>query len=137
MLSVTGWLVRRAACPTFCAALMLGVPSAFAQNAAQPPAPPAKPADAAAPATEAPKGDPVVARVNGREIHMSDVQDAAQSVPEQMRNMPPQVLFPMLLDQMIDREALVLQAKKSGLDKDPAVQRDMVRAQQTRRCRTP
>ena len=33
--------------------------------------------------------------------------------------MPPQQLYPMLLDQLIDAQALLVEAKKTGLDKDP------------------
>jgi peptidyl-prolyl cis-trans isomerase C len=43
--------------------------------------------------------------------------------------MPPQTLYPMLLDQLIDGRALVAEARKSGLDKDPAVQRQVVAAE--------
>ena len=45
--------------------------------------------------------------------------------------MPPQVLYPMLLDQMVDREALVIEAEKEGLQKDPQVQRAIARASDT------
>ena len=69
--------------------------------------------------------------MNGRELHLSDVSEAAQSLPDEVRSMPPQVLYPMLLDQMVDREALVLQAQKDGLDKDPQVERAMARATDT------
>ncbi len=62
------------------------------------------------------------------EIHLSDVSEAAQSLPEEVRSMPPQVLFPMLLDQMVDRDALVIEAKKEGLEKQPQVQRAIDRA---------
>lgn len=89
------------------------------------------PAAPVAPAAEAARPDPVVARVNGRELHLSDVSEAAQTLPDEVRSMPPQVLYPMLLDQMVDREALVLQAQKDGLDKDPQVQRAMTRANDT------
>ena len=92
---------------------------------AQPAQAPAAPADGAA------RPDPVVARVNGRELHLSDVSEAAQTLPDEVRSMPPQVLYPMLLDQMVDREALVLEAQKEGLDKDPQVQRAMARANDT------
>ena len=44
--------------------------------------------------------------------------------------MPPQQLYPMLLDQLIDAQALLVQAKKTGLDKDPDVQRTMQLAQE-------
>jgi peptidyl-prolyl cis-trans isomerase C len=80
----------------------------------------------AVPATTSP--DPVVAKVNDHEIHLSDVQGAAQSLPQNVRNVPLQTLYPMLLDQMIDGEALVIQAEKTGLDKDPGVQRQVTAA---------
>jgi peptidyl-prolyl cis-trans isomerase C len=81
----------------------------------------APPAAAPAPA----QGDPVLAKVNGQPIHMSDLKDAAQTLPPNARGMPEQVLFPMLLDQLIDGKALLIEARKSGLDKDPDVQRQM------------
>ncbi len=115
------------------AAALLCTHAATAQTAppaAVPPAPgaPAAPAAAGAAATRA---DPVVARVNNRELHLSDVSEAAQSLPDEVRSMPPQVLYPMLLDQMVDREALVLEAQKEGIDKDPQVQRATARASDT------
>ena len=79
--------------------------------------------------TAQPPGDPVVAKVDGQPIHLSDVQDAAQSLPENMRGMPPQTLYPMLLNQLIDGRALVTEARKSGLDKEATVQRQMVAAE--------
>jgi peptidyl-prolyl cis-trans isomerase C len=69
--------------------------------------------------------NPVVARVGDKEIHQSDLAAAAQGLPEQYRNLPPQVLYPMLLDQVIDREALVIAARKQGLENDPRVQEQM------------
>lgn len=86
---------------------------------------------AAADAAPAAPKDPVVATVNGHELHLSDVSEAAQTLPDEARSMPPQVLYPMLLDQMVDREALVLQAQKDGLDKLPQVQRAITRATDT------
>jgi peptidyl-prolyl cis-trans isomerase C len=75
-----------------------------------------------------PKPETVVARVNGAEIHFSDVQDAIGTLPEQYRNLPPQMLFPMLIDQLIDRKAVVMLAHKDGLENDPAVQKQVARA---------
>jgi peptidyl-prolyl cis-trans isomerase C len=110
------------------AALIAGPLSgaAFAQaDKAPPPAPaPATGATTAA----APAGDPVVAKVNGQEIHLSDLSDAVKSLPPQMQAMPPTVLYPMLVDQLVDRQALLDEAKKAGLDKDPAVQKQMTAA---------
>ncbi len=123
----------------YSAILMLGAaiaaPAALAQPAAAP-APSATPAPAAAapsaPTADAPAAapDPVVATVNGVPIHMSDLNLAAETLPAQARQMPPQQLYPMLLDQLIDAQALLVQAQKSGLDKDPAVERSMKMAQE-------
>jgi peptidyl-prolyl cis-trans isomerase C len=57
------------------------------------------------------------------------LQDAAQSLPENLRGMPQQTLLPLLLDQVIDGRALVAEARKSGLDKDPAVQLQVAAAE--------
>jgi peptidyl-prolyl cis-trans isomerase C len=99
--------------------------SALAQS---PPAtgapPPAAPASVPSPGS-----DPVVAKVNGAEIHASDVRDAIAGLPDEYRSLPPNVLFPMMLDQLVDRKALVLLAEKEGLNKDPQVQRQMARAE--------
>jgi peptidyl-prolyl cis-trans isomerase C len=67
--------------------------------------------------------DPVVATVNGQPIHASDVKAATDTLPAQARAMPPAQLYPMVLDQLVDEQALVAEAKKTGLDKDPDVAR--------------
>ena len=83
----------------------------------------------AAAAQPAPAPDPVVAKVDGKPIHLSDLKEASQSLPENLRALPVQTLYPMLLDQLIDGRALVSEAHKSGLDKDPAVQRQVTAAE--------
>jgi peptidyl-prolyl cis-trans isomerase C len=102
------------------AAALLGPTTAQAQTA---------PPQAAPVQTPAPAADPVVAKVNGQPIHLSDLKDAVQGLPDNLRGLPPMTLYPMLLDQMIDERALVAAARKSGLDKDPLVQRQMAAAE--------
>jgi peptidyl-prolyl cis-trans isomerase C len=117
-------------------------PTARQQGQASPPAPanPAQsnpgqpnpgqpPGQAQAGTNAAPVPNPVLARVGDREIHQSDLAMAATGLPEQFRNLPPQVLYPMLLDQVIDREALVIAARKQGLENDPKVQEQFRLAQ--------
>lgn len=53
-------------------------------------------------AADAPKGDdPVIARVNGQEIHRSDFVHELQLVGPQAQQLPPQMLYPQLLQKMI------------------------------------
>jgi peptidyl-prolyl cis-trans isomerase C len=90
-------------------------------------------AAAAAPATPGAAAglkpvDPVVARVNGQEVHLSDITAAAQTLPDQYRNMPTNVLYPLLVDQAVDRLSVVAMARRQGLDKDPEVAHAMERA---------
>ncbi len=87
----------------------------------------AVPADKAAPAPvkrEAPN-DPVVATVGGKPVLLSEVQEAVTSLPANARSMPPQTILPILLDQIIDARLLTAEARKAGLDKEPAVRRLM------------
>ena len=98
--------------------LLLGLMLTAGQ--AQTPAPPTAPAT---PAGKAP--DPIIAKVNGQAIHLSDLQAAAQDLPPNAHSLPPQTLYPMLLDQMIDGKALLIEAHATGLDKDPTVARQM------------
>ncbi len=124
--------MRRPSLPAAAAALLLSTTAlSFAQASATPAAPvtPA-PAGGTLPATPAP-ADPVVAKVGGDEIHASEVSEAAQALPEELRGMPAPVLFPMLLDQLVDRRIIIQSARKQGLDKDPAVQRQVARATDT------
>jgi peptidyl-prolyl cis-trans isomerase C len=74
--------------------------------------------------------DPVLAKVNGQPIHLSDLKAAVETLPAEARAMPPQQLYPMLLDQLVDEQALVAEAKKTGLDKDPDVQRTVRMAEE-------
>ena len=103
-------------------------PSSPAPAATAPAPAPTAPAGPAASAAPTAPTDPVVAKVGGTEIHLSDLSEAAQTLPDEMRSMPPQVLYPMLLDQMVDRQALVIQAEKDGLQNQPQVQKALDRA---------
>jgi peptidyl-prolyl cis-trans isomerase C len=89
---------------------------------------PATPAATAAAAPAPAAADPVVAKVGDAEIRSSDVRDAISTLPEEYRGLPPNMLFPMMVDQLVDRKAVALFAAKQGLDKDPVVRRQMDRA---------
>ncbi len=97
--------------PIFAVCLGLMAAPAFAQAPAAPP-------------------DPVVARVDGVEIRLSDVQEAMAGLPDEYRNAPPAMLYPLMLDQMIAQKAIVATARARGLQNDPIVQRRIQRAEE-------
>jgi peptidyl-prolyl cis-trans isomerase C len=69
--------------------------------------------------------DPVVGVVEGHLIYLSDVGRAVPLLPENLRGLPFDTLFPVVLDRIIDHQALVAIARRRRLDDDPAVKRDI------------
>jgi peptidyl-prolyl cis-trans isomerase C len=70
---------------------------------------------------EAPGEDPVVATVDGAPVHRAEVEAAARSLPDQMRQMPMQMLYGVLLDRVIDFRLLANEAERQKVGDDPAV----------------
>ena len=103
--------MRRASLATVATIALFSLP-ALAQPAPPPAAPQAATPQAATPQAAAPEAaapapGTVIAKVGSDEIHYSDLQDAMQTLPDQLRAMPPAMLYPMLLDQLIDRDVIV------------------------------
>ena len=88
----------------------------------------AVPAIAVAQTSDAPvEGDPVIATVDGGEIHYSDFVAAQQSLPDQYRAMPLQAIFPILLEQLIDVKLIVAEARHENLQDDEEVRERMAK----------
>lgn len=84
-------------------------------------------------AQNAPKAaddNPVVARVNGSEIRRSDVLAAIEQLPQQYRQLPPQVLFSGLTTQLVDRKLLSQAASGAKLNNDPEVKKKLAAAEE-------
>jgi peptidyl-prolyl cis-trans isomerase C len=124
-------IVARLAVLAALAAPSAYAPQAHAQTSVPAPTPLPMPAPVPMPAPGGPAiaSDPVVGRVDGSDIRLSEVSDAGQQLPEEMRGMPSNMLFPMLLDQVIDRRAILALAKRQKLEQDPNVARMIARAQ--------
>jgi peptidyl-prolyl cis-trans isomerase C len=73
-------------------------------------------------------GNPVVAIVNDEEIKRSDVFNFISGLPEQVRQMPIQSLFPLALDQVINNKVVSKQAVNANLEGDPEVEQLVTQA---------
>ena len=63
----------------------------------------------------------VVAEVGGRVVTLGDVGDAIRALPPTVQSLPFDTVYPAVLNQLIQVQAMVVQAQKRGLDKDPVV----------------
>jgi len=90
--------------------------------AAQTPAPGAPPAGAA-------QQDPVVARVNGTELHRSEVLAARQMLPAPVQQIPFDQVYHQLLDSLVTNLLAAQAGRKQKLADDPEVKKRLQWAQ--------
>lgn len=80
-------------------------------------------------AAGAQNGDPVVARVNGKELHRSEVAAAQRMLPAQLRGLPLEQIYPVLVDQMVSATLLAEAGRKDHLADDAEVKQRLARLQ--------
>lgn len=111
---------------TAAAAILLGSALFFAPaqsvRAAEPPAKPA--------AEGMKAGDPIVASVSGEDIKRSDVMNFISSLPEQLKQMPMEQLFPLARDQVINNRLISKKADAANLASDPEVVKALAQAKE-------
>ena len=90
-----------------------------AMAADQPPAPPTGSVPAPSPL---PPPNTVVARIDGTELHLSDVEAAQQNLPPQAQKLPLEQIYPMLLDRLVDGALIAEAGRKEHLEQDPELQ---------------
>lgn len=113
-----------------CLSLSLVAALAFAlPAAAQDKKPPAPPAAVTPPAPPADPSTVVVAIVNGQNVTLADVQAAHAALPTQYRQLPLQLIFPQLLDQVIDGKLVTAEGRKANLQNDPDVKKRLAQAE--------
>jgi peptidyl-prolyl cis-trans isomerase C len=101
--------------------------AALAGGSSQAAEPSAPPQAATAPMPSAlPPGSTVVARVDGTELHLSEVEAAQQSLP-QAQKLPLEQIYPVLLDRLVDGMLITEAGRKDHLDQDPELQRRLQR----------
>jgi peptidyl-prolyl cis-trans isomerase C len=64
------------------------------------------------------------------EIRQSELEQELRRLPDELRSVPPQMLQPLLLDQLITQKALVAAARSRGLDRDPEIAQRLRRAEE-------
>jgi len=87
------------------------------------------PALAQAPTTPTPApSDPVIARVNGVEIHRSELLAQRQALPEQAQKLPIEQIYRTLMAEMENNLLVTQAARKAKLENDPEVKRQLALA---------
>ncbi|MGE0723899.1 MAG: peptidylprolyl isomerase [Alphaproteobacteria bacterium] len=84
-------------------------------------------AAAAAASAQAQSDDPVVARVNGAAVLRSDVMAAHRSLPAQVQQMPIEMIFPLLVDQVVNGRIIAEAGRAQNLQNDPEVKSQLAR----------
>lgn len=104
--------------------------AAMAQGQPAPPRTQPKPSGPTVKQEDAAKSstDPLVATVEGRMIGLGDVGREVASLPENLRRLPFPTLFPVVLDRVIDHQALVEMARQQRLSDDPETRREIAAA---------
>jgi peptidyl-prolyl cis-trans isomerase C len=72
--------------------------------------------------------DPVVARVNGYEIHSSQVIEQINRLPAQAQRTPPEQLLPMMVEALVNTHLIQEAADTAKLRDDPEVKKRVVAA---------
>lgn len=67
--------------------------------------------------------DPVVAVVNGQKFTYSQVMGSKSLLPPQLQSQPEDKLFPVLLQQVVATYLVNKEARASGFDKQPEIQK--------------
>ena len=70
----------------------------------------------------------MIASVDGYPIYLQDLNVAMQTLPEALRAMPFETLYPVLVDRLVDHQALVIMAKRAGLEDTPRIKLEIKRA---------
>lgn len=88
------------------------------------------PSLASAQAGAAKPADPVVARVNGREVKQSEVINAIRQLGPQAQQVPPQQLFPAMQEQVVNGKLVADAGYKQKLQDSPEAKEMLKRAEE-------
>lgn len=75
-------------------------------------------------------GNPVVAKVDGKEITRVDVYNFIKAMPQNMQQLPAQMVYPLALEQTINTRIVQNKANEANLQEDPEVIKQVEMAKQ-------
>jgi peptidyl-prolyl cis-trans isomerase C len=84
-------------------------------------------AQAAKPAS--PNGDPVVARINGFDIHRSDIEEAERNLPPQMQRQPADKIYLAVLDNLVATRVVADAARRAKVQDQAETKRHLLMVQ--------
>ena len=87
-------------------------------------------APAPTPQKEIKPGNPVVAKVGGKEVTRVDVFNFMQTLPAETRQLPMDQLFPLVLNQLINMSLVKEKSAAVNLDNDPLVKQQLEAAKE-------
>lgn len=67
----------------------------------------------------------ILARVNNEPITVEDVEALVSNLPQELKSLPKELLYPQLIKQLIVDRALMVAIQKDGIDKQLSVQQDI------------
>lgn len=79
-------------------------------------------AHAAEPAAATTAANPVIAKVDGKDITLNDAKAYIKTLPEQVQAAPFEQVFPMVQEQMVIGQIISAKAAKENFENDPEVQ---------------
>ena len=103
---------------------------ALAAHAQTTPSTPAAPAATQAAPNPAVGTDPVVARVNEQEVHLSDLMRLVGQLPPQVQQMPLDMIYPALVDQLVNQKLIAAAGYKDGLEKTSESKAELKQAEE-------
>lgn len=73
------------------------------------------------------KANPVVARIDGQPVYLSDLESAREQLPARVRRLPVKSMFRPLLKRVIIQKLIVAAGRKANIHNDPLVKKRLAR----------
>ncbi len=80
-------------------------------------------------AEKKPKADPVVARIDGQPVYLSDLESAKALLPARVRRQPTKSMFRPLLERVITQKLIVAAGRQANIHNDPLVRKRLVQVE--------